>query len=237
MPRWNPWHGCHKISDGCRHCYVYRTDAYHGKDSSVVTQTKEFNLPVRLNRKKTYKLTGPAPVFTCFTSDFFLPEADQWRKAAWEMIRLRSDLKFFMITKRIDRFNVSLPTDWGDGYDNVCVACTVENQDRANYRLPIYKDAPIKEKIIVCAPLLEPLDLTQHLGPWVNQVSVGGEAGKYARACHYDWVLNIRRQCMDRQISFHFHQTGSKLIKDGKLYLIPKNLQYTQARKAQINFP
>ena len=29
---WNPWHGCKKISEGCRHCYVYRTDEKHGRD-------------------------------------------------------------------------------------------------------------------------------------------------------------------------------------------------------------
>ena len=34
---WNLWHGCHKWSEGCRHCYVYRTDGKYGKDSSVVT--------------------------------------------------------------------------------------------------------------------------------------------------------------------------------------------------------
>lgn len=31
MPMWNPWHECHKISEGCRHCYVYREDAAFGK--------------------------------------------------------------------------------------------------------------------------------------------------------------------------------------------------------------
>ncbi len=27
---WNPWHGCTKISPGCKYCYVYR---YEWKDS------------------------------------------------------------------------------------------------------------------------------------------------------------------------------------------------------------
>ena len=33
---WNLWHGCHKWSEGCRHCYVYRTDGKYGKDSNKV---------------------------------------------------------------------------------------------------------------------------------------------------------------------------------------------------------
>ena len=43
---WNLWHGCHKLSEGCCHCYVYRTDGKYGKDSSVVTKTEKFDLPL-----------------------------------------------------------------------------------------------------------------------------------------------------------------------------------------------
>lgn len=50
---WNPWHGCHKLSTGCRHCYVYRGDSKHGKDSSIITRTGQFNLPVRRKKDKT----------------------------------------------------------------------------------------------------------------------------------------------------------------------------------------
>lgn len=47
---WNLWHGCHKLSEGCRHCYVYRTDGKYGKDSSVVTKTEKFDLPLQCKR-------------------------------------------------------------------------------------------------------------------------------------------------------------------------------------------
>ena len=36
---------------------------------------------------------------------------------------------------RIECFMDCIPMDWNDGYDNVTVGCTVENQDRADYRL------------------------------------------------------------------------------------------------------
>lgn len=47
---WNPWHGCRKISEGCRYCYVYRQDARHEVDSREVRRTGAFDLPVRRNR-------------------------------------------------------------------------------------------------------------------------------------------------------------------------------------------
>lgn len=112
---WNPWHGCHKLSTGCRHCYVYRGDSKHGKDSSIITKTGQFNLPVRRKKDKTYKIPSGNLVYTCFTSDFLIEEADEWRIEAWKMMRERYDLHFLFITKRIDRLSQCLPPDWGTG--------------------------------------------------------------------------------------------------------------------------
>ncbi|MDL2231305.1 phage Gp37/Gp68 family protein [Porphyromonadaceae bacterium OttesenSCG-928-L07] len=234
---WNLWHGCHKLSAGCHRCYVYRGDSKRGIDSSIVTKTKNFNLPLQKKRNGEYKIPSGTLVYTCFTSDFFLEDADEWRTEAWEMIRLRSDLRFMMITKRIDRLMQTLPDDWGDGYENVTICCTMENQDRADYRLPIYKEAPIKHKIIICEPLLERIDLSPYnIGAWVEQVVAGGESGYEARPCHFDWVMELRNLCVEQNVSFWFKQTGSKFIKDGKLYNINRRLQHVQARKAEINY-
>ncbi len=91
---WNLWHGCHKISEGCRHCYVYRGDARRGVDSTVVQKTKSFDLPVRKKKNGAYKVPPGTEVMTCFTSDFFVEDADVWRAEAWDMIRERKDLTF-----------------------------------------------------------------------------------------------------------------------------------------------
>lgn len=233
---WNLWHGCHKYSAGCKYCYVYRGDARRDVDSSIVTQTKNFDLPLRKKRNGEYKVPSGTLVYTCFTSDFFVEDADQWRAEAWQMMHERSDLNFMMITKRIDRFMECLPTDWGDGYDNVTICCTVENQACADYRLPIYKSAPIKHKIIICEPLLERIDLSPyHISEWIEQVVVGGESGRDVRPCDFDWVMELREVCIENHVSFWFKQTGSKFIKDGKLYDIKRQFQHSQARKAGIN--
>jgi len=233
---WNPWHGCHKLSEGCRNCYVYRGDARRGVDSSVITKTKNFDVPVRRKRNGEYKIPPGSDVYLCFTSDFFLDAADEWRPEAWAMIRERSDVNFLMITKRIDRFHLCLPDDWGDGYDNMTICCTVENQDRADYRLPIYRDAPIKHKIIICEPLLSHIDLRPYdIGQWVEHVTAGGESGTDTRPCNFEWIMDIHNLCVENDISFWFKQTGTRFIKGGKLYNIPRRMQHSQARKAGIN--
>ena len=233
---WNPWHGCHKVSAGCKNCYVYRIDARHERDSRAIRLTQSFGLPVQKKRDKSYRIPSGSLVATCFSSDFFIQEADAWRSKAWEMIRERRDLYFFMITKRIDRFHEQLPNDWGQGYVNVAIGCTVENQEMADYRLPIFKAAPIRKKSIICEPLLGEIDLSSYLGNSISQVIVGGESGPEARPCHYDWVLALRAQCIGCNTSFIFRQTGAKLVKDNKLYRIPRPLQFSQARKAGVEF-
>lgn len=236
MAIWNPWHGCHKISAGCANCYMYRRDAEFGKDSSVVTKTSTFRLPVQKKRDGTYKLQEDGFVYTCMTSDFFVEEADDWRPEAWRMIRERSDLRFFIITKRIDRFPVGLPEDWGEGYENVTICSTCENQQTADARLPIFLSLPMQHRQIIHEPMLEEIHIEQYLASGkIESVVCGGESGDNARLCCYDWILSTREQCIKYNVPFHFKQTGAKFKKDGKIYLIKRSLQMAQAKKANID--
>lgn len=237
MASWNPWHGCHKISAGCANCYVYRMDLNHDRDSSLVRKNSDFALPLRKDRTGRYLIPPGETVYTCFTSDFFLEDADLWREEAWNMIRLRSDLRFFIVTKRIHRLADTVPPDWGRGYENVTICCTVENQQMADYRLPIFLESPVRHKQIICEPLLEEISLSRYLGGWIEGLSAGGESGAGARCCRYDWVLSLRQQCLRCGVPFSFHQTGARFEKDGKLYHIPRSLQHQQAKRAGIDLP
>ena len=240
MSEWNPWHGCTKISTGCDNCYVYRRDIEFGRDPELVHKTTTFDLPRRMRSGGAYVLSpSGGTVFTCFTSDFFHPEADEWRGEAWEMIRDRQDLRFFMVTKRPDRFYESLPEDWGDGYDNVYLCCTCENQEMADARLPFFLGLPLKHPSIICEPMLSEIDLTKYLsehGERIEQVTCGGESGANARVFSYKWALGLREQCMEYNVSFRFKQTGSAFEKDGRLYLIKRREQVIQASRAGIDF-
>ena len=234
---WNPWHGCRKISEGCRNCYVYRQDSRHDKDSREVRQTAMFDRPVRRSRDGRFKVPAGEMVYTCFTSDFLLEEADAWRAEAWEMMRIRHDLRFLFFTKRIDRLAAVLPPDWGDGYENVVIGCTVENQAMADRRIPVFLRLPIRHRMLVAEPLLEELDLSAYLGERIEEVCAGGESGEDARLCRYDWILSLREQCAASGVRFRFHQTGARLIKDGREYHIRRADQISQARRAAIDYP
>lgn len=239
MEIWNPWHGCHKYSAGCKHCYVFREDAAFGVDrpSDEVRLTQQFHLPIKRDRKRNWKYPSGTEFGLCFTSDLLIEEADAWRDAIWDMIRERRDCTFVFFTKRIERLADALPDDWVEHFSHVAVGCTVENQDRADYRLPIFLDLPIAHRLIIVAPMLEKINLREYLLPhMVEAVSVGGESGKYARPLNYDWVLDMHAQCVVAGVPFTFHQTGSYLVKDGRRFYIPREHQHAQAKKAGLDF-
>jgi protein gp37 len=150
------------------------------------------------------------------------------------MIRERSDLHFIFLTKRIERFMNCVPDDWGDGYENVAVGCTVENQAEADKRLSLFDTLPIRHKNIILQPMLEAMDTRQHLCG-VELVVVGGESDLSARPLDYAWVLDIREQCLRQGVKFEFRQCGSNFVKDGKLYQLNVRQLMSQARKADIN--
>ena len=239
---WNPWHGCTKISTGCKHCYMYRRDAEFGKDSRIVSKTSSFRLPVQKNRRGEYKVQPEdGTVMTCFTSDFFHPDADAWRKDAWDMMRERSDLTFYFITKRPERFLISLPEDWGDGWDNVHICCTCENQYETNRRLPIFIKLPIRHKSVIVEPMLENVTLAKFFREYpgvIEEVTCGGESGPDARLCDYRWVMNPMLECVKYDVTFDFMQTGTFFKKGERTYHIKHHReQIAQAKKAGIDYP
>jgi protein gp37 len=160
-------------------------DKKFGRDPAHFALTSAFSLPLETfkggRNKGAYKLRPDGDcVYTCFTSDFFLEDADPFRMDAWKAIRARPDLHFYIPTKRIHRFLDCIPPDWADGYENVTIACTAENQAMADRRLPLFCSLPIKRREIIVEPILEQMDISAHLSG-IEQVIVGGESGDDAR--------------------------------------------------------
>ena len=216
------------------HCYIHKGDAKRGINTNDIVKTKDFCKPVEKLKNGSYKLKSGI-VYICFSTDFLIQEADGWREECWKMIRQRADCTFLFLTKRIERFMECIPEDWDDGYENVVVCCTIENQENADRKLPVFQTLPIKHKCITAQPLIGPIDMEKYLDH-IELVVVGGESDRDARVLDYDWVLNIREQCIRKHVSFEFRQCGTHFIKDGKQYRLQTKDLCSQARKANINY-
>ena len=235
MAMWNPWRGCRRHSEGCKHCYIHKGDQKRGVNTAKIVQTDAFDAPVKRLKNGAYKMKPGQTVYLCFSTDFLLEEADPWRGACWDMIRERQDLHFLFLTKRIPRFMDCIPPDWNSGYENVTVGCTVENQARADERLKIFNDLPIRHKNIILQPMLEDVEISPYLNGDIELVVVGGESDRDARTLDYAWVLHVREQCIAHKVPFQFRQCGTHFLKDGKQYTLPTRQLAAQARAAGID--
>ena len=115
------------------------------------------------------------------------------------------------------------------------VCCTIENQKNADKKLSVFEKLPIKHKCITAQPLLEKIDIEKYLND-IELVVVGGESDINARLFDYDWVLDIRKQCIRKNVDFEFRQCGTHFIKDGKRYKLKTKDLCKQARLANIDY-
>lgn len=216
---WNPWMGCHKVSQGCKNCYMYREQTQYGNDPSLIRRSKTtFTAPL--------KWSEPKRVFTCSWSDFFIEEADEWRGEAWDIIRQTPYHTYQILTKRPENIVARLPLDWNIGWPNVWLGVSAEDQDNADQRIPYLLRIPAAIRFVSCEPLLGPINLSKtllsetsndsfnalfpRLTYQLDWVIVGGESGPKSRAMHPDWARVIRDQCQDSLIPFFFKQWGGK---------------------------
>lgn len=229
---WNPWHGCTKKSTGCQNCYMYYLDKQRGKDGSAVYKVKNnFDYPLQKDQNGNYKIKSGEQIRVCMTSDFFLPEADKWRPDAWRIMHERSDVVFFLLTKRPERVMDCLPIDWNDGWENIFFNVTCENQQAADERLPILEQLPFKHKGIMAAPFVGQVSIAKYLQKgFIEQVIAGGENYDGSRPLKYEWVKKLYNECVAANVKFAFIETGTYFEKDGKIYKIES--KFKQSRQA-----
>ena len=196
---WNPWRGCHKVSAGCKNCYMFRDQKRFGNDPNIVARSKTtFDAPL--------KWKDPAMVFTCSWSDFFIEEADEWRDDAWEIIRQTPHLTYQILTKRPENIRSRLPEDWGDGWPNVWLGVSIESWESTG-RGWFLSYVPAKVRFISAEPLIGVLNLS-----WVlaiekfHWVIVGGESGPGCRLMDLEWARDIQDDCKQHGVAFFMKQ-------------------------------
>ena len=85
-----------------------------------------------------------------------------------------------MLTKRPERILQCLPADWGDGYTNVWIGVSVENQKNC-HRLDVLNRIPSKTKFASFEPLLEEIQLSEEQIKSLDWIIIGGESGEIER--------------------------------------------------------
>jgi protein gp37 len=241
---WNPVTGCTRVSPGCVNCYIdwappFRVEGRHftdrdGNRSHAIGATTGVRLhPDRLDwplRKRSWR---GKRVFVCSLADLFHDDVpDEYIARVFAVMALTPEVTYQVLTKRPARMRALLASGtfagmvWRDVDDpswplpNVWMGVTVEDQERADQRIPILLDTPAAVRWLSCEPLLGPVDLdatgmgvTGTSGPEsrpsaVDWVVAGGESGPNARPMHPSWARSLRDQCATAGVPFLFKQWG-----------------------------
>ena len=210
----NPWWGCVKVSEACKHCYAETWAKRVGQKVWGPTTERRFfgdqhwREPLKWNKEAAAAGVRPR-VFCASMADVFedRPELDAPRARLWDLIEATPALDWLLLTKRPE--NVLHKVCWGKDWPaNVWLGTTVELQKRADELLPELARIPAKVRFISAEPLLGPLDLSAWLGSTIDCAITAAESGPKARPASPAWFRTLMIQCMERNVPFHFKQWG-----------------------------
>ncbi|MBY5530216.1 phage Gp37/Gp68 family protein [Rhizobium leguminosarum bv. viciae] len=214
----NPWTGCTNISPGCDNCYA---EAWSKRSGHV----KWGNSP----RKRTTESYWKAPaiwqskaalfqsqhgrrqrVFCASLADVFDNQVDpSWRADLFEVIRATPSLDWQLLTKRPQNIRKMLPLDWGtEGYDNVWLGFTAEDQARFDQRKKVIEQVPAAVWFVSYEPAIGSLRISGG-DPKPDWLIVGGESGHGARPMDSTWVRDVISDCEAFSIAPFFKQWGA----------------------------
>lgn len=216
----NPWIGCTKVSPACDHCYAEAWDnRFNGGrwgPHANRTRTKTWGNPIKW--QKTAKAEGRRyRVFVASLADVFdnhksiLPK---WRRELWMLIKSCPDLDFLMLTKRPQNISRFLPDEWGNGYPNVWLGTTAENQEEWDRRWYHLARVPASIRFFSCEPLLGPIEMRG--AGQLHWMITGGESGPSFRPADPDWFRSLRDQCSHLDVPFLFKQWEGRNQKEIK---------------------
>ena len=203
---WNPSAGCTKVSLGCKNCYA-ETMAIRLKAMKVVGYENgfEFNtVPSRLN--DPLKKKKPTVFFVNSMSDIFHEKMPiEYLDKIFKVIEQTPHHTYQILTKRADKMFKYLSKR--EIPENIWLGVTVENQKEGLPRIDKLRDLKASVLFLSVEPLLE--DLGKINLKNIDWVIVGGESGNRARLMDKNWVLNIKKQCKNKDIAFFFKQWGT----------------------------
>lgn len=184
-----------------------------------------------------------ARVFCASLADWLDEEVPvEWLADLLQLIHDTPHLDWLLLTKRPETWSQRLlhafggcriaPASqeflkrWLDGHPpaNAWLGVSVEDQTRADERIPHLLRIPAKVRFLSCEPLLGPVDLKRHttfmdgLRPvptgGIHWCIIGGESGHDARPCNLDGIASLVAQCHAAGVAPFVKQLGALPITD-----------------------
>jgi protein gp37 len=211
----NPWWGCSRVSEGCRHCYAADLATRLGHDvwgqrPRRFFGEKHWAEPLKWQRE-AQQAGERRRVFCASMADVFeeRPELENERWRLWELIDRTPALDWLLLTKRADRIADLLPLR---DAANIWVGTSVEDLSQA-WRVECLRSIPAVVRFLSYEPALGPLDDLDLQG--IDWLIFGGESGPNFRPANLDWARTMRERCRAQSIAFFFKQSAHRFTERG----------------------
>jgi protein gp37 len=217
---WNPTTGCDRTSPGCDHCYALTLakrlkamgNPKYQRDGNPRTSGPGFELTLHADALTVpYRWPTPRLIFVNSMSDLLHPDVpDTFINQVLEVMRETPRHTYQLLTKRSQRLRRSAAKfRWPD---NLWVGVSVESA-AYRFRIDHLREVPISTRFLSLEPLIASVGRIDLTG--IHWVIVGGESGPHARSIEYEWVVDIRDQCLASNVPFFFKQWGGRTPKAG----------------------
>lgn len=172
--------------------------------------TKTWGDPLKWN-KEAEERGSRSSVFAFSLGDVFEDRAElnEHRARLWKMIKSTTHLDWMVLTKRPENIAKMLPDDWGNGYENVALFVSTENQVTFDERVAILRATPARYRGLSCEPLIGPIRMEPGSLDGIDMIIVGGESSPKARPMNPAWARHIRDACARDGVKFFFKQWGN----------------------------
>jgi protein gp37 len=143
-------------------------------------------------------------------ADVFDNQAEpSWRADLFTIIRETPSLDWQLLTKRPQNIRKMLPPDWGSqGYPNVWLGFTAEDQTRFEQRKRFIENIPAAVWFVSYEPAIGPLRISS-VDPKPHWLICGGESGPSARPMDAQWARDILSDCKRIGVAPFFKQWGA----------------------------
>lgn len=170
----SPWIGCVEVSPGCTRCYArtfvtgrMQLPVWGPPKTTARRRTGDSTWKMALRWDRASQRAGERHrVFCASLADVFEehPMVEPWRVELFDLIARCPNLDWLLLTKRPENFKRFLPPAWqAKPLPNVWIGTTVEDQKRADERIPLLLDAPAAVRFLSCEPLLEEVNVSKYL--------------------------------------------------------------------------
>lgn len=203
---------CVKVSEGCHHCYAEEVNHRFGNglDYTVPDTAKVEHIISERQMGLALKRPGSRRVFISSMTDVFGEwVTDEQLDRIFAVMAETPQHTYQVLTKRHERMRKYLSARPVLG--NVWAGVSVENQPRAEERIPVLRDTPAAVRFLSVEPQVERIDLAGMLDGigWVIQ---GGESGRRARPFDPAWARLLRDQCAEGGSAFFLKQLGQNPV-------------------------